>query len=585
MLEHEGTITLRRYQGILAMRRISPRSLFARIALAFLLAPCIHSPAFAEWAENGIPVCADADGDHAGPAIAPDGSGGFVAAWVDHRLGSSVYARRIDGYGHAIWAAGGLCVCAAGVGEARAPIVVPDGDGGAIVVWRDSRNGNEDLYAQRIDRAGIVRWALNGAPVCAAAGDQTAARAIPDGAGGAIVAWVDARSGGADIYAARLLPDGSAPWGENGLLVCGSSGNQYGVDLAPDGLRGAFLAWSDPRGSYHAIYAQWIDANGVPHWTLNGLPVAPAAYNQVDPRAIADGAGGFVVCWAEYRATGYDLFAQRMNLYRMRLWSDAGVAVCAAPDRQRAPRLASDGSCGAILAWEDERGDTTDIYAQRVDSSGVMRWAANGVPVCAATGAQRSPSIVPDGGGGAVVSWADGREEAGAGVYAQRVDPEGLATWTADGAPLCANAWTADPHPCMATDGGGGCFAAWEDLRDGAFLDVYAQRMDASGAWGYATPVAPPIEAPCLAQNYPNPFNPSTRIEFILRSPAVVRLAIHDVSGRLVRVLADGERDAGAYSVVWDGRNDSGTGTESGIYFCRLEAGAYVASRKIVLLK
>ena len=568
------------------MRRISPGSLLARIALAlaFLSAPCVHSTAFAEWAENGIPVCSDADGDHERPAIAPDGSGGCIVAWEDDRLGSSIYARRLNRYGEALWAAGGICARSGGA-AARIAIVVPDGSGGAIVVWQDSRNGSEDLYAQRIDRAGILQWAVNGAPVCAAAGDQTAARAIPDGAGGAIVAWVDARSGGADIYAARLLPDGSAPWGENGMLVCGSAGNQYGVDLAPDGLRGAFLAWSDPRGSYHAIYAQWIDANGIPHWTLNGLPAAVSAHNQIEPRMIADGVGGFVVCWTEYRTTSYDVFAQRMNLYRARLWSDAGLAVCSAPDRQRAPRLASDGAGGAILAWEDERGDTTDVYAQRVDSTGAARWAANGAPVCAAAGPQRAPSIVTDGAGGAVVSWADGRDAAGAGVYAQRIDPAGAMKWIANGVPVCANAWSADPRPCLATDGDGGCFAAWDDLRDDAFIDVYAQRMDGAGAWGYPSSAGLPAERGCLAQNYPNPFNPSTRIEFTLPAPAVARLSIHDVSGRLVRVLMNGERDAGAHSAVWDGRNDSGEEAGSGIYFCRLEAGAFTASRKIVLLK
>ncbi|UCF05040.1 MAG: T9SS type A sorting domain-containing protein [bacterium] len=88
-----------------------------------------------------------------------------------------------------------------------------------------------------------------------------------------------------------------------------------------------------------------------------------------------------------------------------------------------------------------------------------------------------------------------------------------------------------------------------------------------------------------MKQNFPNPFNPTTCITFALREPAHVALRIYDVSGRLVRVLVDEEREARVYEEVWDGVDGSGRAAASGIYFYRIEAGAFVDTKKMVLLR
>jgi hypothetical protein len=89
-----------------------------------------------------------------------------------------------------------------------------------------------------------------------------------------------------------------------------------------------------------------------------------------------------------------------------------------------------------------------------------------------------------------------------------------------------------------------------------------------------------------LRQNTPNPFNPVTKIEFVVPEAGPARLEIFDASGRLVRQLVDRtypgpKRD----QVVWDGRDDAGKLVSSGLYFYKLVAGDYSASRKMLLLK
>ena len=89
-----------------------------------------------------------------------------------------------------------------------------------------------------------------------------------------------------------------------------------------------------------------------------------------------------------------------------------------------------------------------------------------------------------------------------------------------------------------------------------------------------------------LHQCYPNPFNPSTTIRYDLPEPVNVDITVYDVTGRRVRRLLDGEyMEAGSHSVVWDGRNDAGGTVDTGVYFCRLRAGAFSQTRKMVLMK
>jgi len=88
-----------------------------------------------------------------------------------------------------------------------------------------------------------------------------------------------------------------------------------------------------------------------------------------------------------------------------------------------------------------------------------------------------------------------------------------------------------------------------------------------------------------LQQNYPNPFNPSTIVRYDLASPSNVDLRIYDVNGALVKTLERGVRPAGRYEVAWQGRNNSDNPVASGVYFCRLRAGAFTQVRKMLLLK
>ncbi len=88
-----------------------------------------------------------------------------------------------------------------------------------------------------------------------------------------------------------------------------------------------------------------------------------------------------------------------------------------------------------------------------------------------------------------------------------------------------------------------------------------------------------------LNQNFPNPFNPETFIPFDIREGTHVKLKVFNILGQEIRTLKEGFLQTGSYSVTWDGKDQRGFSVASGIYIYRLEAGKFIQSRKMLLIK
>jgi hypothetical protein len=145
-----------------------------------------------------------------------DGSGGAVISWlgVDNSGSSTgIYAQRFASNGSAGWTANGVpVVSSATIDVGDPPSIVSDGSNGAVIAWGDRRNGDYDVNSQRIGgTTGTAQWSAEGAQVSTAINNQQLPRLISDGSGGAILVWQDMRSGEADIYAQKLLADGTLP--------------------------------------------------------------------------------------------------------------------------------------------------------------------------------------------------------------------------------------------------------------------------------------------------------------------------------------------------------------------------------------
>jgi hypothetical protein len=92
-------------------------------------------------------------------------------------------------------------------------------------------------------------------------------------------------------------------------------------------------------------------------------------------------------------------------------------------------------------------------------------------------------------------------------------------------------------------------------------------------------------EVIALHQNYPNPFNPVTTLRYDLPEQTLVNITIYDMLGRQVKTLANQAQDAGHKSAIWDATNDYGKPVSAGIYLYQIQAGEYISTKKMVLLK
>jgi hypothetical protein len=558
-----------------------------RLIMLILSWHLFETLALAQWSSDphiNNAICT-ASNDQISSAVISDGERGAIVTWEDRRSGTyDIYAQRINAVGVVQWAGNGVAICTAG-GDQYTPAITSDGAGGAIITWVDFRGGTySDIYAQRINASGVAEWAGNGVAICTAANSQTVATITSDSAGGAIITWQDLRSGVLDIYAQRINASGVVQWATNGVTICGAANKQEYPTIASDAAGGAIITWQDNRTGNYDIFAQRINAGGTVQWSDNGIAICAEADNQVYPNIIDNGAGDAIITWFDVRSGTYpDIYAQRINASGVPLWTNSGVAICTAASFQQFPMPVSDGAGGAIIAWADYRGGNFDIYAQRVDVSGAALWTTDGVAICTMPYGQFSHAIISDGAGGAIITWQDYRNDTNSDIYAQRINAGGVVQWTSNGIAISAAA--NDQHtPAITIDGAGGAIITWWDYRNGTTADIYAQQVNSNGQLGVVTEVQGDLsalpESFGLEQNYPNPFNPATTIKYQLPTVNNVTLKVYDVLAREVATLVNEMKQPGPYRVQFDG-----SGLASGVYYYRLQVDKYTAMKKLLLLR
>lgn len=119
---------------------------------------------------------------------------------------------------------------------------------------------------------------------------------------------------------------------------------------------------------------------------------------------------------------------------------------------------------------------------------------------------------------------------------------------------------------------------SYANLAQGQAAEVTAARVN--GREGGLLP-----DEPSLAQNFPNPFNPATEIEYSLSEAGRVRVDVINVLGQVVKTLVDGEQAAGNHTVTWYGTDAANQQVASGMYFYRMQAKGFVATKRMLLLR
>ena len=553
-----------------------------------------------------------APGDQQLPIIASDGAAGAVIAWVDRRAGNyDIFAQRLTSAGAPAmgWGGDGNSACLA-AGDQGEPAILSDGAGGAIIAWKDGRGLGDDIYAQRLGPGGAPAfgWPLNGLGVCSAAGNQDNPKLAPDGAGGAIIAWRDPQIDSYfDIFAGRVTAQGAlAPgWLYGGSPVCLAPGGQVTPAIVPDGAGGAIVAWEDGRFAvaWRNILVQKIDHFGQ-------LGDARPSISSI--RDVKSDQGGHVrMVWnASYQDSDPVYGIGSYWIWRQTPASVAHAAVArggswlaekATPTPQALagrrlfrPDLATSGYAWEFLVSQPANGSPQYSYVAPTVSdsmpsqnpytvfmveahapSGGAFWDSapdSGYSVDNLGPAMPAPFTGAYAGGGTHLHWGANVEADFAVYRLYRGSSPGFV-----------------PGP--------GTFVA--EQPDTGFVDMGAAgsyyklaAVDAHGnvsPYALLTPTGTTDAGPSrpatlsLAPPSPNPATARTIFRFAVPQDDHIRLALFDVSGREVRTLKEGTIEAGEYSIPWDGRDQAGKKFTSGVYFIRLVIGGRSLTRRFVV--
>jgi hypothetical protein len=579
---------------------------------------------------SGFPIASTAGGERS-PAVAFDGTNYLVAWWgPESKSGDSIAAARV--------APDGTLLDPAGIAVSTtftygcAPVVAASG-GNNLVVWWDGRNYHSDVYGARIDSGGQVlddedlristAASLQVDPAVALGNDYFAV-------------WADLGMGTDwDIYGAHLDARGRALERSAVAIATRTTAQQYPA-VASDGTN-YLVVWQDgsARIDFYRIHGVRVNAEGD---VLDPADIVLPGLNfpQEHPAAAFDGVN-YLVVWEDYRDCRDTRWETGIYGARVapdgRLIDASAIPICMESGSQRYPSVAFDGT-NYLVVWEDSRRSYIGhIYGARVTVDGTVL-DPGGVPISSTGRDEKQPSVAFDGTNWLVV-WQIFAAGWQGDIYGARVDPAGRVL---DPAGIAISVAPQDQQgPVVAFDGSN-YVVAWSeslgvsqwDIRgtrvrnDGSVVDASGFSISAAGLnqrapaacagpcgqtlVAYSSFTPPPrygsdrirgnllggcrskprkaidFDEPRLYQNHPDPFMGSTSIWYYLPRRDVVSLMVYDVQGHLVESLLNQTIEAGMHEVVWEGRSHSGPAAQ-GVYFYRLESGAFSATRKMVLLK
>lgn len=465
---HRTELTPRFSNGVIEIR--VPAELVERSAY-----PAVLDPTIGPELATDTPVNAVSYEDQNVPVVAHSASG-YLVVWQDTRGGNQdIYGARILADGTNLDPKG--LVISQSIANQAAPHVASNGTD-YLVVWSE----NNDVFGLRIKAADGSALDVNGAiPISTATLTQTNPFAAFDGTN-YLVAWRDGRAGNDDIYARRIggadgaLLDGTAAAG--GFAVTSDTTAQDTPVIGCDGTR-CLVAWQDARnGSSLDVYAARVSIATGSVLDPTGIAVTSATGDQKAPAVASDGTN-FAILWQDYRnGTTADIYGARVVSSTGALAdaaSTSGIVISAAGNDQQTPALVRTAS-QYVAVWQDRRGATQDIYGARLGDD-LNPVDVTGVALSTAVFDQTRPRLATDGTT-ALVVWQDRRTNLNNDVVGRRVTASTMALQDGDVATGGLQIGTADNterRPSVASDGTN-ALVVWQDNRDPA-TDIYGVRI------------------------------------------------------------------------------------------------------------
>lgn len=521
---------------------------------------------------NGIAITAEDDWQTFATA-ASDGNNYLISWHHGEYMGDrDIYCTRMDTSGYIIDTTTTLVSQYIYYYNQRVPAVA-FADSYYFVAWTDYRHTSLDIFGARIAESGGTIDTIM-ISICSDTMDQGAA-AIACGNQQFLVVWHDRRNGTWDIYGSRISAAGVV-LDSTSICISAASISKNNPSVASNGVD-YFVVWVDSSNTTdYDIYGARVSSSGVLVDT-NGIPISAINEQQQDPDVTFDGSNYFVT-WSDYRnSSDYDVYGARVSPDGI-LIDSSGILVSGAVYNQEYPHVIFDGVTHFIV-WQDTRNaGNRDIYGARVLPDGSVLDSA-GIPISTRSFWERNP-VITYNGINYLVAWREGHTGSGFDIYGAVLDS---AVTVVDTFSICA--WVNNQEAPVCISGQDEqmllVYEGWVD-------SLYGFPVGAKRIWGLFYPfvgieenygLKQPITRSCL-QIYPNPTHRKWNIKYYICSDIGVSISLFDVTGRLINELLDEYQEMGIHEATFD-MNE----LPQGIYFVKLEIGAYKETRKIILVK
>jgi hypothetical protein len=544
----------------------------------------------AQWNGYQSKAICTADWEQIWAAMVPDGAGGAIIVWQDHRTNSryELYAQRINAQGVTLWAQNGVSVLVpGGTGTftySDKPKIIPDGNGGAIVACIDNQHL---IYAQKINSSGVVQWAAGGIKVCQNTTYDFSM--TTDQSGGAILGWYETRNPASEsgIYMQRITSGGNIAWDAYGkkLPLSFSGGSPQ---IISDNAGGAILIFNSWKNTVSETghWVQRINSSGNLMWSADCVQVYSGGSSYDINKIIEDGSGGAFITWNT--GSPVNLYSQRVDASGNVLWSSNGVNITssASPEFE----LARDNAGNFYIVWSDQTHNPYLMRAQKLNQAGALQWGWSGVFVYTTyvIGHQATPAVCVGADNNPIVTWAEygANTNISYDIFMQKLNTDGSRQWAGTDGIVYAGVGT-QHHPAILADNNNGAIIVWNDGRAGNYwADIYAAHVSSAGVLGIDNNDKTVPTEFSIYQNYPNPFNPVTNIKFTLPKESRVTIEIFNSIGQRIDVGANGVMAAGSHTIRWNS-----AGYSSGVYYYKIKAvpnnssQIFSGTKKMIVLK
>lgn len=376
-------------------------------------------------------------------------------------------------------------------------------DGSTWFGWFESV-GSPNFYevrAQLFDPAGNAQFAPEGLlisnnpnPSSLVDWDLTV-----DAGGNAFLAFTDSRAGSdRDIYAYLISPDGQSLWGANGVTI--SANDDFEADPRVGALSNGeyIVVWPQLQGADRGLRFQRLDAARQPQFPVGGVRIAGGGTETPAFVRLVTTDDGFIAAWVRDTATFFSsrhIHAQKFDASGNPAWPGSFLVVSNATSVPiaHAPRIISAPDGGAAIAWHDTRDGDFDCYVQRIDASGNIVFAANGVAASTTGGGlqQLDPAITFVPGEPDILMFYNERNGAQSqwGLGIQRFDLNGglvLGSTGVELVPLSSTNLSA-PVSVVTEDG---ATMLYTRATGPVTNELFALRVDSSGNPVWSEPVA-----------------------------------------------------------------------------------------------